>query len=62
MGYNIGDKCKITKNLLSSSCIGDIVTIIEIHTSIENKPFYTIEFEDGLKGYASENCLKPIES
>ena len=59
MKYKIGDKCKIIKNLLSPSNIGDMVTIIDICRT--TKPFYTIQFNDSLKGYASENCLKLVK-
>ncbi len=40
MKYKIGDRCKVTKNFLSSSNIGDIVTVID--TCRTTKLFYTI--------------------
>ena len=48
MKYKIGDRCKVIKNFLSPSNIGDIVTVVD--TCRTTKPFYTIQFNDGLKG------------
>jgi hypothetical protein len=62
MSYKVNDRCRITQNLLSPSSIGDVITITEVHVSIENRPFYTIRFDDGMVGYASENCLKLVET
>ena len=58
MKYKIGDRCKVIKNFLSPNNIGDIVTVID--TCRTTNPFYTIQFNDGLKGYASENCLELV--
>ena len=61
MKYHIGDKCKITQNLMAPFCIGALVTITEIYSSID-RDFYSVEFEDGMKGYASETCLQLIKT
>lgn len=42
-------------------CIGALVTITEIYSSID-RDFYSVEFEDGMKGYASETCLQLIKT
>ena len=55
--FKLGDKCKVVKNALAPKCVGDTVEIIG---TIGNMG-YKVRHEDGMVGYASENCLELIE-
>lgn len=59
--FKVGDKCIVTKNLLSPSCVGDKVEIISIETTYDGRNFYHILLEGGIKGIASEKCLELIK-
>ena len=49
--FKKGDRCRVVKNLLAPSCIGQMVTIVEV-IGVQ-KPIYKID-DDGILGYAVE--------
>ena len=57
--FKKGDKCKIIKNLLSPTSVGDIVEIIDSF-EVNGRVYYKTIFEDypTLKGFAAESCLE----
>lgn len=58
--FNLGDKCRVIKNALDPLCVGYIVTIKEVLTSISGKIFYKIQ-EEEIEGYAEEACLELVK-
>lgn len=58
--FESGQKCRVVKNLLAPRCIGQTVTIVKVVLEAP-RVIYLVAEEDGLKGYASEGCLEPIE-
>ena len=52
------DKCKVVKNALSPKCVGHTVEIIGTIVNM----CYKVRHEDGMVGYASEDCLGLIEN
>lgn len=51
--YNIGDKCKVIKNLLSPKSIGHTVIIDGVAVEKEGRIIYNAHIE----GYEQINCL-----
>ena len=55
--FKKGDRCRVVKTLLAPSCIGQMVTIVEV-IGVQ-KPIYKID-DDGILGYAVEGCLEMV--
>lgn len=58
--FKQGDKCRVIKNLLSPSCIGDIVTVESVITTYDGRFLYAITLDNSIMGYAAEGCLELI--
>lgn len=60
--FKKGDKCKVIKNLLSPTSIGDIIEIVNPIEDNNGKIYYTIIHSEypSIKGLASENCLEKV--
>lgn len=53
-------KCRVIKNLLSPENVGQVVVIIRVADERDGRVLYEV-MEDGLHGYASEDCLELID-
>lgn len=60
--FKTGDKCKVIKNLLSPTSVGDIIEIVNPIETSNGKIYYTIIYPEypSIKGFASETCLEKI--
>ena len=59
--FKKGDKCKVIKNLLSPTSIGDIVEIVSSF-EVNGRIYYKTIFEGypTLEGYSAETCLEKV--
>ena len=59
--FKTGDKCKVIKNLLSPTSIGDVVEIISSF-EVNSRIYYKIIIEKcpNLEGCSAETCLEKI--
>ena len=57
--YKEGQKCRIVKNLLAPSCVGQTVTILGVAIENGSAVLYRVR-EDEIDGYAMETCLEPL--
>lgn len=56
--FNVGDKCKVVKNLLAPKCIGNVVEVTKVLA--HNSKYYYEILEGDMKGIAAEDCLSII--